>query len=73
MDSRSEALRIQLTDMVKADVDVFNKVMGAYGLPKESSTVVALNSPLAVAMGPPVPEIGMLRGEVWRMLLEARS
>jgi len=34
--ARSEALRIQLTDMVKADVDVFNTVMGAYGLPKET-------------------------------------
>ena len=34
--ARSEALRTQLTDMVKADVDVFNKVMGAYGLPKDT-------------------------------------
>jgi formiminotetrahydrofolate cyclodeaminase len=32
---RSESLRAQLTDMIKADVDVFNKVMGAYGLPRE--------------------------------------
>ena len=34
--AQSEDLRTQLTDMVKADVDVFNKVMGAYGLPKET-------------------------------------
>jgi len=34
--ARSEALRSQLTGMVKADVDVFNKVMGAYGLPKDT-------------------------------------
>ena len=34
--ARSEELRTQLTDMVKADVDVFNKVMGAYGMPKET-------------------------------------
>ena len=34
--ARSEELRTQLTGMVKADVDVFNKVMGAYGLPKDT-------------------------------------
>lgn len=34
--ARSEKLRARLTDMVKADVDVFNKVMGAYGLPKDT-------------------------------------
>lgn len=34
--ARSEALRTQLTDMVKADVEVFNQVMGAYGMPKET-------------------------------------
>lgn len=34
--ARSEALRAQLTGMIKADVDVFNKVMGAYGMPKET-------------------------------------
>ena len=33
---RSEELRARLTDMVKADVDVFNKVMGAYGMPKDT-------------------------------------
>ena len=34
--ARSEELRMQLADMVKADVDVFNKVMGAYGLPRDT-------------------------------------
>ena len=34
--ARSEKLRARLTDMIKADVDVFNKVMGAYGLPKDT-------------------------------------
>ena len=33
---RSEALRDRLTDMVRADVEVFNKVMAAYGLPRET-------------------------------------
>lgn len=32
----SEQLRQQLTDMVKADVDVFDQVMAAYGMPKET-------------------------------------
>ncbi|MEI6707244.1 MAG: methenyltetrahydrofolate cyclohydrolase [Methylococcales bacterium] len=32
----AEALRHQLTDMIKADVDVFNRVMASYGLPKET-------------------------------------
>jgi len=32
----SESLRTRLTDMIKADVDVFDKVMGAYALPKDT-------------------------------------
>ncbi len=33
---RAEELRERLTDMIRADVDVFNQVMSAYGMPKES-------------------------------------
>lgn len=33
---KSEKFRTQLTDMIKADVDVFNKVMGAYGMAKDT-------------------------------------
>lgn len=33
---RSEKLRNQLTDMIKADVDVFNRVMNSYGMPRET-------------------------------------
>ncbi|SJM93081.1 Methenyltetrahydrofolate cyclohydrolase [Crenothrix polyspora] len=33
---KSEALRDRLTGMIKADVDVFNRLMAAYSLPKES-------------------------------------
>ena len=33
---QSEALREELTGMIKADVDVFNKLMAAYGLPKNT-------------------------------------
>ena len=33
---KSEALREKLTDLIKADVDVFNRLMAAYGLPKET-------------------------------------
>ncbi len=34
--SDAEALRQQLTDFIQADVDVFNRVMASYGLPKET-------------------------------------
>lgn len=34
--NRSEALRDELTDAIRADVEVFDKVMGSYGLPKET-------------------------------------
>jgi formiminotetrahydrofolate cyclodeaminase len=34
--AESEALREQLTGMIKADVDVFNRLMATYGLPKDS-------------------------------------
>jgi formiminotetrahydrofolate cyclodeaminase len=33
---QSEALREKLTALIKADVDVFNRLMAAYGLPKET-------------------------------------
>jgi formiminotetrahydrofolate cyclodeaminase len=33
---KSEALRDELTGMIKADVDVFNRLMATYGLPKET-------------------------------------
>ncbi len=33
---KSEALREKLTGLIKADVDVFNRLMAAYSLPKET-------------------------------------
>lgn len=42
--ARSEDLRARLTDMIKADVDVFDKVMGAYGLPKETDAEKTVRS-----------------------------
>ena len=33
---KSESLRATLTDMIKADVDIFNQLMAAYGLAKET-------------------------------------
>lgn len=38
---RSEALRHQLEGMVQADIDVFNAVMAAYGLPRDSDEAKA--------------------------------
>ena len=40
----SERLRLEMTDMIKADVDVFNQVMAAYALPKESEAEKTLRS-----------------------------
>lgn len=40
----SETLRQQLTEMVKADVNVFDKVMASYGLPKETDDAKAVRS-----------------------------
>lgn len=34
--AEAEALRTILTDMIKADVEVFDKLMGCYGLPKST-------------------------------------
>ncbi len=36
--SQSESLREELTAMIKADVDVFDKLMASYGLPKETES-----------------------------------
>ena len=41
---QSEALREQLTGMIKADVDVFNRLMTAYGMPKEADQEKAVRS-----------------------------
>ena len=41
---QSEALRLLLTDMIKADVDVFDKLMACYGLAKSSDEEKAARS-----------------------------
>jgi formiminotetrahydrofolate cyclodeaminase len=40
----SEALRSELTAMIKADVDVFNKVMASYALPKDTDAEKAVRT-----------------------------
>ncbi|NOR71935.1 MAG: methenyltetrahydrofolate cyclohydrolase [Methylomarinum sp.] len=42
--SQAEALRTELTGMIKADVDVFDKLMATYGLPKETDEEKAARS-----------------------------
>ncbi len=42
--AKSEDLRERLTAMVKADVDVFDRVMASYGLPKETDAEKAARS-----------------------------
>jgi formiminotetrahydrofolate cyclodeaminase len=41
---KSEALREQLTAMIKADIDVFNQLMATYALPKETDSQKVLRS-----------------------------
>lgn len=41
---KAEDLRSQLTGMIKADVDVFNRVMAAYGMPKDTDEQKAARS-----------------------------
>ncbi len=41
---KSEALRETLTQMIKADVDVFDRLMATYGLPKDSDAEKAARS-----------------------------
>ena len=42
--SKAENLRERLTDMIREDVEVFDQVMGAYGLPKETDEEKAARS-----------------------------
>jgi formiminotetrahydrofolate cyclodeaminase len=42
--NRSEELREQLTAMIKADVDVFDKLMASYGLPKDTDEEISARS-----------------------------
>ena len=42
--AKSEDLRAKLTDAIKDDVDVFNRVMAAYGMPKETDEEKAARS-----------------------------
>lgn len=41
---KSETLREKLTGMIKADVDVFDRVMASYGMPKETEEEKAFRS-----------------------------
>ncbi len=41
---QSETLRIQLTDMIKADVNVFDKLMACYGMPKQTDEEKTIRS-----------------------------
>jgi methenyltetrahydrofolate cyclohydrolase len=41
---KSENLRARLTDMIQADVEVFDRVMGAYGMPKGTDEEKAARS-----------------------------
>ncbi|MDO8844496.1 methenyltetrahydrofolate cyclohydrolase [Methylicorpusculum sp.] len=41
---QSEVLRQQLTGMIKADIEVFDRLMAAYGLPKDSDEQIAARS-----------------------------
>ncbi len=41
---QAEALRETLTDMIRQDVEVFDQVMGAYGMPKETDEQKAQRS-----------------------------
>ena len=42
--SKAEALRSQLTGLIQADIDVFNRLMSKYALPKESDDEKAIRS-----------------------------
>ena len=42
--ARAEAVRERLTDMIRADIEVFDQVMGAYGLPKDTEEQKAARS-----------------------------
>ncbi|MBK8815466.1 MAG: cyclodeaminase/cyclohydrolase family protein [Methylococcaceae bacterium] len=41
---RAESLRAELTDLIKADIDVFNRLMSKYALPKETDEEKAIRS-----------------------------
>lgn len=41
---KAETLRTQLTDLIQADIDVFNQLMSKYALPKESDEEKAIRS-----------------------------
>lgn len=46
---QSEVLRERLTVMIKADVDVFDRLMGCYGMPKETEQEKSLRSEMIQA------------------------
>lgn len=42
--AKSEVLRLKLTDAIKDDVDVFDRVMASYGMPKETDEEKSVRS-----------------------------
>lgn len=69
--ANTETLRARLTDMINADVEVFNKVMAAYGMSKDSEEekserAAAIQSALKEATDVPL-ECAKLCAEVIRL------
>lgn len=69
--ANTETLRSRLTEMINADVEVFNKVMAAYGMPKDSEgekseRAAAIQSALKEATDVPL-ECAKLCAEVIRL------
>jgi methenyltetrahydrofolate cyclohydrolase len=66
--TQSEALRERFTDLVDADTEAFNKVMEAYGLPKETEPQKALRS---AAIRAATKEATMVPLEVMKHCIDA--
>lgn len=57
--AQAEALRSQLTDLIQSDIDVFNRLMSQYALPKESDEDKAIRSAAIQAVLKEATEIPM--------------
>ena len=67
---KSEALRDSLTGMIRADVEVFNKLMACYGLPKQTEAEKAMRSQAIQAMLKEATEVPLACANACRESLE---
>ena len=67
---QAEALRNQLTDLIQADIDVFNRLMSKYALPKDTEKEKAIRSEAIQEILKEATEVPLQCAQACRKIIE---